>query len=107
MGEKRVCLGVIAAPHGVRGLVKIKAFTEQLLNLPIEQRMADEAEFAADITLRFELESSSALPPVTIEFSEPDAQGQRLARRSDETGSARISAGSPGFWGGCGSCSSG
>ena len=28
MGERRVCLGVVAGPHGVRGLVKVKAFTE-------------------------------------------------------------------------------
>ena len=27
MSEKRVCLGAFAAPHGVRGLVKVKSFT--------------------------------------------------------------------------------
>jgi 16S rRNA processing protein RimM len=28
MSEKLICLGAFAAPHGVRGLVKIKSFTE-------------------------------------------------------------------------------
>ena len=28
MSAKRVCLGAFAAPHGVRGLVKVKSFTE-------------------------------------------------------------------------------
>ena len=27
MAEDRVCIGVITAPHGVRGMVKIKPFT--------------------------------------------------------------------------------
>ncbi len=28
MGERRVCLGVITGAHGVRGLVRVKSFTE-------------------------------------------------------------------------------
>ena len=28
-GPKRVCLGVVTAPHGVRGAVRIKSFTEE------------------------------------------------------------------------------
>lgn len=28
MAEERVCIGVITAPHGVRGMVRIKPFTE-------------------------------------------------------------------------------
>jgi len=33
MGEQKVCLGAIASPHGVRGMVRIKPFTEEPENI--------------------------------------------------------------------------
>ena len=43
MGEERVCLGAIAAPHGVRGLLKVKSFTEQPENLAAYGPLSDES----------------------------------------------------------------
>ena len=51
MGEKRVCLGVIAAAHGVRGLVKVKSFTEQPESIAAYGPLSDESGGR-----RFELE---------------------------------------------------
>ncbi len=39
----RVCLGAIAGAHGVRGLVKIKSFTEDPANLTAYGPLGDEA----------------------------------------------------------------
>jgi len=33
MVERKVCLGAIASPHGVRGMVRIKPFTEEAENI--------------------------------------------------------------------------
>jgi 16S rRNA processing protein RimM len=41
--EQRVCLGVIVAPHGVRGLVKIKSFTAEPEALAAYGPLHDEA----------------------------------------------------------------
>ena len=42
VSEKRVCLGVIAGAHGVRGLVKVKPFTETPANLGAYGPLSDE-----------------------------------------------------------------
>ncbi len=39
----RVCLGAIAGAHGVRGLVKIKSFTQDPANLTAYGPLADES----------------------------------------------------------------
>ncbi len=39
----RVCLGAIAGPHGVRGLVKIKSFTQDPANLTAYGPLGDES----------------------------------------------------------------
>jgi len=42
MGEARVCLGVIAGPHGVSGLVRVKSFTEVPEDLASYGPLSDE-----------------------------------------------------------------
>jgi 16S rRNA processing protein RimM len=42
-GDARVCLGAIAGAHGVRGLVKIKSFTEDPANLTAYGPLGDES----------------------------------------------------------------
>jgi 16S rRNA processing protein RimM len=42
-GGARVCLGAIAGAHGVRGLVKIKSFTEDPANLTAYGPLTDES----------------------------------------------------------------
>ncbi|MFQ5775805.1 MAG: ribosome maturation factor RimM [Kiloniellaceae bacterium] len=41
-GTRRVCVGVIAGAHGVRGLVRIKSFTEDPANLAAYGPLSDE-----------------------------------------------------------------
>ena len=43
MGAARICLGVIAGAHGVRGLVKVKSFTETAEDLTAYGPLTDEA----------------------------------------------------------------
>jgi 16S rRNA processing protein RimM len=43
MKKDRVLLGVVAAPHGVRGLVRIKSFTEDPMALADYGPLSDEA----------------------------------------------------------------
>ena len=43
MSNDRVLLGVVAAPHGVRGLVRIKSFTEDPMALASYGPLSDEA----------------------------------------------------------------
>ncbi len=43
MAEKRICLGVIAGAHGVRGLVKVKPFTDTPEGLAAYGPVSDEA----------------------------------------------------------------
>jgi 16S rRNA processing protein RimM len=43
MSEGRVLLGVVAAPHGVRGLVRIKSFTEEPMSLGAYGPLSDES----------------------------------------------------------------
>jgi 16S rRNA processing protein RimM len=42
MSRDRVLLGVVAAPHGVRGLVRIKSFTEDPMSLGTYGPLSDE-----------------------------------------------------------------
>jgi 16S rRNA processing protein RimM len=42
MGTDRVLLGVVAAPHGVRGLVRIKSFTEDPMSVAAYGPLSDE-----------------------------------------------------------------
>jgi 16S rRNA processing protein RimM len=42
MSEDRVLLGVVAAPHGVRGLVRIKSFTEDPMKVAAYGPLSDE-----------------------------------------------------------------
>jgi 16S rRNA processing protein RimM len=42
MSEDRVLLGVVAAPHGVRGLVRIKSFTENPMKVAAYGPLSDE-----------------------------------------------------------------
>lgn len=42
MSAKHVCLGAFAAPHGVRGLVKVKSFTEVPEDLAAYGPLSDE-----------------------------------------------------------------
>ena len=49
-GDKRLCLGVIVGAHGVRGLVRIKSFTEAPEDLDAYGPLSDEAG-----TRRFEV----------------------------------------------------
>jgi 16S rRNA processing protein RimM len=42
-GGARICLGAIAGAHGVRGLVKIKSFTEELTDLTAYGPLGDES----------------------------------------------------------------
>ena len=41
--DERLCVGVIAGAHGVRGLVKIKSFTEDPANLTAYGALTDES----------------------------------------------------------------
>jgi len=43
MGKDRVLLGVVAAPHGVRGLVRIKSFAENPMSLAAYGPLSDES----------------------------------------------------------------
>ena len=43
MKETRVLLGVVAAPHGVRGLVRIRSFTEDPMAIASYGELSDEA----------------------------------------------------------------
>ncbi len=43
MSSDRVLLGVVAAPHGVRGLVRIKSFTEDPMAVAAYGPLSDEA----------------------------------------------------------------
>ncbi|WP_428670601.1 ribosome maturation factor RimM [Reyranella sp.] len=43
MSPDRVLLGVVAAPHGVRGLVRIKSFTEDPLSVAAYGPLSDES----------------------------------------------------------------
>jgi 16S rRNA processing protein RimM len=43
MGKGRVLLGVVAAPHGVRGLVRIKSFTEDPMAIGAYGPLSDES----------------------------------------------------------------
>jgi 16S rRNA processing protein RimM len=43
MSSDRVLLGVVAAPHGVRGLVRIKSFTDDPMKLAAYGPLSDEA----------------------------------------------------------------
>ena len=40
--EKRVCLAVVAGAHGVRGLVKLKSFTADPLDVGAYGDLSDE-----------------------------------------------------------------
>lgn len=42
MSEGRVLLGVVAAPHGVRGLVRIRSFTEDPMDIAAYGELSDE-----------------------------------------------------------------
>ncbi len=42
MSKGRVLLGVVAAPHGVRGLVRIRSFTEDLMAIATYGALSDE-----------------------------------------------------------------
>ena len=42
MSKGRVLLGVVAAPHGVRGLVRIKSFTEDPMAIAAYGPLSDE-----------------------------------------------------------------
>lgn len=42
MKEGRVLLGVVAAPHGVRGLVRIRSFTENPMDIATYGELSDE-----------------------------------------------------------------
>jgi len=43
MGADRVLLGVVTAPHGVRGLVRIKSFTEDPMSVAAYGPLSDES----------------------------------------------------------------
>ena len=43
MSKDRVLLGVVAAPHGVRGLVRIKSFTEDPIGVAAYGPLSDES----------------------------------------------------------------
>jgi len=43
MSQGRVLLGVVAAPHGVRGLVRIKSFTEDPMDIASYGALSDES----------------------------------------------------------------
>ena len=43
MGRDRVCLGVVAGPHGVRGLVKIRSFTADPLDIAAYGSLEDQS----------------------------------------------------------------
>ena len=43
MASDRVLLGVVAAPHGVRGLVRIKSFTEDPMSVAAYGPLSDES----------------------------------------------------------------
>jgi 16S rRNA processing protein RimM len=43
MSKDRVLLGVVAAPHGVRGLVRIKSFTDDPMKVAAYGPLSDEA----------------------------------------------------------------
>jgi len=42
MSKDRVLLGVVAAPHGVRGLVRIKSYTEDPMAVGTYGPLSDE-----------------------------------------------------------------
>ncbi|HGY90530.1 MAG TPA: DUF4340 domain-containing protein [Planctomycetes bacterium] len=59
---------------------------DALLGMRVESRLAEVADFEPDVTAVFQLSENTQAPPVYVEFSKPDAEGRRFARRSDEDG---------------------
>ena len=56
MKEARVLLGVVAAPHGVRGLVRIRSFTEEPMAIASYGELSDESG-----SRRFRVEALSSV----------------------------------------------
>ena len=56
MKDGRVLLGVVAAPHGVRGLVRIRSFTEDPMDIAAYGELSDETG-----KKRFRVEALSAV----------------------------------------------
>ncbi|MFZ5778838.1 MAG: ribosome maturation factor RimM [Pseudomonadota bacterium] len=56
MNKDRVLLGVVAAPHGVRGLVRIRSFTEEPMAIASYGQLSDESG-----SRRFRVEALSSV----------------------------------------------
>ena len=69
MAEARILLGVVAAPHGVRGLVRIRTYTEEPMAIAsgsavnVLMRTAPLTPCAPEITPRHTIFARSVIAP--------------------------------------------
>ncbi len=81
MGAARICLGVIAGAHGVRGLVRVKSFTEAPEDLTAYGPLTDEAgarSFDLTVTGRAKDALLASLEGVTDRDQAQALKGTRL-----------------------------
>ncbi len=81
MAEARLCVGVITGAHGVRGLVRIKSFTEQPESLAAYGRLSDEAgtrSFEVSVTGRAKGALLARIEGVTERDQAEALRGTRL-----------------------------
>ncbi len=91
MAGERICLGVIGAPHGVRGLVKVKSFTEVPQDLVAYGPLADKTgkrPFA--LTLKGEVKGL-----LLVQIAGVDDRDQAQALRGTELYVARAALPAP------------
>ena len=81
MKEARVLLGVVAAPHGVRGLVRIRSFTEDPMAIASYGELSDEAG-----KTRYRVEALSTVKGAVL------ARIEGVADRDGGRGDTRIAA---------------
>ncbi len=81
MAETRLCVGVITGAHGVRGLVRIKSFTEQPESLAAYGKLSDEAgtrSFEVSVTGRAKGALLARIEGVTDRDQAEALRGTRL-----------------------------
>ena len=81
MAETRLCVGVITGAHGVRGLVRIKSFTEAPENLAAYGKLSDEAgtrSFEVSVTGRAKGALLARIEGVTDRDQAEALRGTRL-----------------------------
>jgi 16S rRNA processing protein RimM len=86
MTKGRVLLGVVAAPHGVRGLVRIRSFTEDPMAIASYGALSDET---GQKRYRVEAEAARGLR-LYVERSALPATGEREWYEADLVGLAAV-----------------